>query len=431
MKDILIFPDFEAGHVFPTFKMAHNLKNSGYNVAYIGIADVMKKVAKEGFETHVVFEDIYPEGHIEKIKQNRLNNAKVEDKHTQSIIEGRLDAIFKQLNPKVLICSCHILVESLALHYRYEFKQMVYWPHFPFNISNKMEEANFLLPNILGELALVDILDCDPDILEEMMMFLMDQGKVFKNMAQIVEPMKQWTHLMTCPKELEINRTVRDDREVFLGPNIRETAKKDKAELAEFLPRVPGQQLIFASMGSQVAVYPKKAMKVFKFLIECMRQPQLKDFHLTLSVGGLGCDEAFNDIPDNMSIHTWIPQVDVLQHSSMAIIHGGLGSVKECIVYDVPMLLMPMGRDQPDNAIRIQHHRLGLGADIDSLTMPQMLDMILKINHDPTYRENVSKMRATFLEEDAKQHEVQLMNRLLGPPANANAAKGLQGLAQR
>ncbi|MEM9824525.1 MAG: nucleotide disphospho-sugar-binding domain-containing protein, partial [Bacteroidota bacterium] len=417
MIDVLFFPDFEAGHVFPTFKIAENLKRKGYRVAYIGIEDVMKKVAKEGFENYAIFQDVYPYGFIEKIKKNRIANKNLEDRHTQAIIEGELDELFQYLNPKMLICSCHILLESLALHYKYNCQPCLYWPHFPFNIAKDRKEANFLMSEIIDQLAIVDILDSDPDILEELMMSLLAQGKRFTKIEQIVAPMKEWTHLLTCPMDFEINRMVRDEREVFLGPGVRQNTAKNKSELLEFLPKKDHQQLIYASMGSQVAVYPQKAKKTFRLLIECMRQEQMKDFHLTMSVSGLDCRDIFKDLPENVSVHSWVPQVDILQHAALAIVHGGLGSVKECVVNNVPMLTVPMGRDQHDNGIRIRHHQMGLDLDIDKASGKEMLEMILQINHNPAFRAGMSKMRKLFLEEDAKLPMVKFVESKIGVPS--------------
>ena len=147
-----------------------------------------------------------------------------------------------------------------------------------------------------------------------------------------------------------------------------------------------------------------------------MRQEQMQNFHLTLSVSGLDCRDIFNQLPDNVSVHSWVPQVDVLQHASLAIVHGGLGSVKECVVNNVPMLTVPMGRDQHDNGIRIRHHHLGLDVDIDKVDMPQLLDMILQINHKPEFGEGVARMRQLFLEEDERLPIVKFVASKIGLP---------------
>jgi UDP:flavonoid glycosyltransferase YjiC (YdhE family) len=51
-----------------------------------------------------------------------------------------------------------------------------------------------------------------------------------------------------------------------------------------------------------------------------------------------------------------LPQVSVLIH------HGGIGTLSQALAAGVPQLLMPMGHDQPDNAMRLA--RLGAGASL-------------------------------------------------------------------
>ncbi|MFK8104809.1 MAG: hypothetical protein AB8G15_19990 [Saprospiraceae bacterium] len=49
MIDVLFFLDFEEGHIFPTYKVAQNLTEAGYKVAYMGVPYAMDIVAKQGF----------------------------------------------------------------------------------------------------------------------------------------------------------------------------------------------------------------------------------------------------------------------------------------------------------------------------------------------------------------------------------------------
>lgn len=423
MIDVLIFPDFETGRVYPTFKMAQNLKNAGYRVAYIGIPNVMKTVAKQGFETHVIFEDLYPEGCLDQVKANGMVATELEDLHIPMIVKGKLDTIFNQLKPELLVCSGHVLLESLAFHYRYGFKQVTYWPHLPFNIADQLSEANLLVSDLITELGLVKVLDANPNTLKGLMMILKEEGAPFTSMAQLVAPMRKWANLMLYPKAFEINRTVDDSREIYLGPGLLKTVKKTETELAAFLPKKKQQQLIFASMETQAAMYPEKATKVFNLLVECMQQPQLANFHLTLAVGGFVGHDAFHNLPENISVHNWVPQIDVLQYASMAIISAGLELTKECIAYDVPILAIPMGGNQYDNAMRIDHHKLGLEVDIDNANIPQVLDLILRVNHVATFREGLAEMRKIFLEEDAKQLEVQFVKAVVGAPFGVPSAQ--------
>jgi UDP:flavonoid glycosyltransferase YjiC (YdhE family) len=50
----------------------------------------------------------------------------------------------------------------------------------------------------------------------------------------------------------------------------------------------------------------------------------------------------------------------VLAHADVLLTHGGHGTVMKGLVAGVPIVCMPTGRDQPDNAARLTHRGAGL-----------------------------------------------------------------------
>jgi UDP:flavonoid glycosyltransferase YjiC (YdhE family) len=50
----------------------------------------------------------------------------------------------------------------------------------------------------------------------------------------------------------------------------------------------------------------------------------------------------------------------VLEHASLTVTHGGHGTVAKSLAAGVPLVCLPMGRDQPDVAARVV--RAGAGA---------------------------------------------------------------------
>jgi UDP:flavonoid glycosyltransferase YjiC (YdhE family) len=92
------------------------------------------------------------------------------------------------------------------------------------------------------------------------------------------------------------------------------------------------------------------------------------------------------DVPANVEVRAWIPHAEVLPRVSLVITHAGMGTVMAAMAYGVPMVCLPMGRDQDGNAARVE--RLGTGrvlppsssaaeiaadravAELEALTMP-------------------------------------------------------------
>ena len=68
--------------------------------------------------------------------------------------------------------------------------------------------------------------------------------------------------------------------------------------------------------------------------------------------------------PGNATVRDWTPHMEVLSRASAVVTHGGLSTVMSALANGVPLVCMPMGRDQPWNAGRVA--ALGLGRDIAS-----------------------------------------------------------------
>lgn len=99
------------------------------------------------------------------------------------------------------------------------------------------------------------------------------------------------------------------------------------------------------------------------FYKKCFAAFGSENVTVILSIGNTVPVEKLGRIPGNFKIYPFVPQLDVLQHASLFITHGGMNSVNEAIYYGVPMLVIPMGNDQPTVANRIVE--LGLGQQLN------------------------------------------------------------------
>ena len=55
-----------------------------------------------------------------------------------------------------------------------------------------------------------------------------------------------------------------------------------------------------------------------------------------------------------------VPHGAVLPHVDLVITHGGHGTLIRSLAGGVPVMVVPISRDQPDNAARVVHHRVGV-----------------------------------------------------------------------
>ena len=72
---------------------------------------------------------------------------------------------------------------------------------------------------------------------------------------------------------------------------------------------------------------------------------------------GPAVDPAVIRAPASVSVRRWVRHADVLPYCSAVLTHGGHGTVIKALAAGVPLVVAPLGRDQPDNAARVGARR--------------------------------------------------------------------------
>lgn len=91
------------------------------------------------------------------------------------------------------------------------------------------------------------------------------------------------------------------------------------------------------------------------------------------------------DRPANAVVTHFLPHAQLFEDTEVVITHGGLGTTAAALHYGLPLLCVPMGRDQPLNATRVT--ALGAGLTLTTESGPEALrDAVRDIVLDPSYR---------------------------------------------
>lgn len=98
--------------------------------------------------------------------------------------------------------------------------------------------------------------------------------------------------------------------------------------------------------------------------------------------------------PPHMRVERFVPQQFLLARCDLLVCHAGSGSMLGALAFGVPMLLFPMGADQPANADRCVD--LGVGTVLDPLTATpgQIAEAARTLLTDPRFRTAVEPWRA-------------------------------------
>jgi MGT family glycosyltransferase len=90
-------------------------------------------------------------------------------------------------------------------------------------------------------------------------------------------------------------------------------------------------------------------------------------------------------------MHDWIPHGAILPHTAAVVTHAGHSTVMAAFAYGVPMVCMPMGRDQNANADRVATLGAGLAISADAPS-GEVRAAIREVLTNPSYRESAQRM---------------------------------------
>jgi UDP:flavonoid glycosyltransferase YjiC (YdhE family) len=116
--------------------------------------------------------------------------------------------------------------------------------------------------------------------------------------------------------------------------------------------------------------------------------------------------------PSNVRIERYIPQSLLLPHCNLVVSHAGSGSVMGALSHGLPMVLIPVGADQPLNAARCEH--LGVARVLDAVraTPDSVREATSEVLAEPTYRRNAERIRDEIAAMPSPERAVRLLERL-------------------
>jgi UDP:flavonoid glycosyltransferase YjiC (YdhE family) len=168
-------------------------------------------------------------------------------------------------------------------------------------------------------------------------------------------------------------------------------------ELPAWWPGREDQPLVYVTFGSVAGQFPQ-ALPVYGVALRAVADLPVR---VLLTVGHDLDLDALPSVPDNVHVERWVPQQDVLGHAAMAVVHGGSGSTLGAIAAGVPLVVVPLFADQPQNARRVAEVGAGLSVEPDreapDLSTGPLHDAIETVLADPSYGE-----RARALAEELR-----------------------------
>ncbi|MGI5244986.1 glycosyltransferase [Dactylosporangium sp. CA-139066] len=133
---------------------------------------------------------------------------------------------------------------------------------------------------------------------------------------------------------------------------------------------------------------------------------------LVVTVGG-GIDPTeLGEQPPNVRVERYIPQAELLPRCSAVISHAGSGTVVGSLAHGLPMVLIPMGADQPANAERCADLGAGVVLDAVDSTPSDAADAVQAVLTEASYGAAAAALRAEATAMPAPEDVLPLLETL-------------------
>ncbi len=99
-------------------------------------------------------------------------------------------------------------------------------------------------------------------------------------------------------------------------------------------------------------------------------------------------------LPKSVHLERWVPQPAVMPHTAAMVGHGGSGSTLAALRAGVPMALLGLFADQPENAQLVEQAGAGLALEGGEAALPRLTDAVRELLGDPSYRANAGRISA-------------------------------------
>ncbi|MCD8828928.1 macrolide family glycosyltransferase [Staphylococcus gallinarum] len=190
-------------------------------------------------------------------------------------------------------------------------------------------------------------------------------------------------HLSYIMKKFQLDYQSFDNSQFyFAGPSVLEPT--DSGFMDELDTSRP---VIYISLGT---IFNQN----IPFFNKCFTALKDIDATVVVSIGNENSLDDFNEVPSNFIIKPTVPQVELLQHTSLFLTHAGMNSTNEAMKMGVPMLAFPQSADQP--VVSKQIEDLGLGQRLDAETMtPAELQQTVQamLEHLEQYKANIANIK--------------------------------------
>lgn len=141
-------------------------------------------------------------------------------------------------------------------------------------------------------------------------------------------------------------------------------------------PPPPGRRLLLVSLGTAF----NERGEFYRRCLDAFGDDPA--WHVVLQIGSRTALDDLGEVPGNVEVHRWVPQVDVLARADAFLTHAGMGGSSEGLLTGTPMIAAPQDVDQFENADHLVAAGVAVRVEPASVTAGELRAALAAVDTD-------------------------------------------------
>jgi UDP:flavonoid glycosyltransferase YjiC (YdhE family) len=181
-----------------------------------------------------------------------------------------------------------------------------------------------------------------------------------------------------------------------------------KQSVPSWLAALPDRPTVYVTLGT-IASQGLLGRGVFAVMLEALRDEPIT---LILTVGRDNDPAALGPQPPNVHVERYIPQGWLLPRCDLVVAHGGFSTLMGALNQGLPLVLVPIGGDQPLNAACCAALGVGQVVAPEERTPEAIRAVVRQVLADPTYRRAAERVRESMAALPGPEEAIRLLEHL-------------------
>ncbi|MFD3484111.1 macrolide-inactivating glycosyltransferase [Streptomyces sp. NPDC058665] len=167
----------------------------------------------------------------------------------------------------------------------------------------------------------------------------------------------------------------------------------ERADQGEWERPAGAGKVLLVSLGSANTKQPA----FYRACVEAFGA--LPGWHVVLQIGKFVDPAELGEVPANIEVHSWVPQLAVLRKADAFITHAGAGGSQEGLATGTPMVAVPLAVDQFGNADMLVQLGVARRLSMDEVTAGALREAVTALVADPEVARRGAEIRQDMAKE--------------------------------